>query len=154
MKYLVRGRFSLAAILLLIIVWFFISCRNPIIMIEELKGSKWEQCVGKLVTVEGVFVKDPLPMLITNLKIVTVNTPMPYDQYLVLSGKEVDKINPEKYGGAKVRVVGNVKMVRREEVRYAGEKVVLEVLSYKILEVPKVPYCPKIQHMKPSSSNP
>ena len=92
-------------------------------------------------------------MLVTDLKIVIANVPMPYDQYLLLSGKEIDKINPQKYGGAKIRVSGKVQKVRRKEVKYAGEKVVLEVLSYKILKVPKVPYIPKVQHMKRDSSN-
>lgn len=153
MKYFERIRSGITAILLLMSVWVFIDCQNNIITIHELKGSNKEQYVGKPATVIGIFVKDPLPMLVTDLKVVTVNMPMPYEQYLLLSSKEVDKIDPQKYGGAKIRVSGLVRTVKSEEIKYTGEEVILEVLSYKILEAPEIPYSPKMQDMKRDSSD-
>ena len=45
--------------------------------ISDLKGPDWTRYVGTVVTVEGIFVRDPLPMLVTNLDLVRVNMPVP-----------------------------------------------------------------------------
>jgi len=50
--------------------------------IGHLKGPEWSRYVGKTVTVEGIFVRDPLPMLVTDLDIVIVNMPMPKEEGL------------------------------------------------------------------------
>ena len=55
---------------------------------------------------EGVFVRDPLPMLVTDPEVVRVNTPMPEDSYIILSGAAAEAIDPAVYGGQRLRVTG------------------------------------------------
>jgi len=76
--------------------------------ISDLKGPDWMKYVGTVVTVEGIFVRDPIPMLLTDLDIVKVNSPMPEDQYIILAGDQAEDIDPAEYGGAKLKVTGNV----------------------------------------------
>ncbi|MGD2086654.1 MAG: hypothetical protein PVH61_10755 [Candidatus Aminicenantes bacterium] len=59
-----------------------------ILQIPDLKRPGWEKYVGKTVTTEGIFVRDPTPMLITDIKIVLANMPMPKDQYILLTGNQ------------------------------------------------------------------
>ena len=81
---------------------------GEVISIPELKSSAGTKYIGKTVTVEGIFVRDPLPMLVTSLDIVIVNMPMPKDQYILLSGDAAERIDPKDFGGAKLRVTGTV----------------------------------------------
>jgi len=101
--------------------------------IGNLKGPEWSRYVGKTITVEGIFVRDPLPMLVTNLDIVIMNMPMPKDQYIILVGKEAEEIDPKEYGGQKLRVTGIVTPLEYFE-NYRGENVGIEVISYEIIE--------------------
>lgn len=101
--------------------------------IGHLKGPEWSEYIGKTVTIEGIFVRDPLPMLVTNLDIVIVNMPMPKDQYIILVGKEAEEIDPKEYGGQRLRVKGIVTPLEYFE-NYRGENVGIEVISYKIIE--------------------
>lgn len=101
--------------------------------IGHLKGPEWSKYVDKTVVVEGIFVRDPLPMLVTDLDIVIVNTPMPKDQYIMLVGKEAEEIDPKEYGGQKLRVTGIVTPLEYFE-NYRGENVGIELISYEIIE--------------------
>ena len=101
--------------------------------IEHLKGPEWSRYVGKTVTVEGIFVRDPLPMLVTDLDIVIVNMPMPKDQYIILVGKEAEEIDPKEYGGQRLRITGIVSLLDDPKI-YGFEDVVIEVTSYEIIE--------------------
>lgn len=101
--------------------------------IGHLKGPEWSEYIGKTVTIEGILVRDPLPMLVTNLDIVIVNMPMPKDQYIILVGKEAEEIDPKEYGGQRLRVKGIVTPLEYFE-NYRGENVGIEVISYKIIE--------------------
>lgn len=101
--------------------------------IGHLKGPEWSRYVGKTVAVEGIFVRDPLPMLVTDLDIVIVNMPMPKDQYIILVGKEAEEIDPKEYGGQRLRVIGIVTPFEYFE-NYRGENVGIEVISYEIIE--------------------
>jgi hypothetical protein len=101
--------------------------------IEHLKGPEWSRYVGKTVTVEGIFVRDPLPMLVIDLDIVIVNMPMPKDQYIILVGKEAEEIDPKEYGGQRLRITGIVTPLEYFE-NYRGENVGIEVISYEIIE--------------------
>jgi hypothetical protein len=78
------------------------------VSISDLKGPDWQGYVGTEVTIEGIFVRDPIPMLVTDLDIVKMNTPMPDDQYIILVGDIAEDIDPYDYGGAKVEVTGVV----------------------------------------------
>ena len=153
-RYFDRSRREITAMLVLTMAWFFINCQNNIVTIQEIKGTEWEQYIGKSTTVEGIFIKDTLPMLVTNLKIVTANVPMPYNQYLLLYGEEMDSIDPQKFGGARMFISGKVWKVEKDQIKYAIDKVILEVLSYEILEVPDLPYAPKVQNVEQDSLNP
>jgi hypothetical protein len=101
--------------------------------IEHLKGPEWSRYVGKTVAVEGIFVRDPLPMLVTDLDIVIVNMPMPKDQYIILVGKEAEEIDPKEYGGQRLRITGVVSPLDDPKI-YGFEDVVIEVTSYEIIE--------------------
>ena len=101
--------------------------------IRNLKSPAWEQYVGQTVTVEGIFVRDPLPMLVTNIDIVKANVIMPDQEYIVLNDSEAQEIDPGKYGGAKLKLTGVVNTVDGSNL-YKGEKVALRVVAYEILE--------------------
>lgn len=140
MRKLLFKSFLIMAILLIvflkIIIIGYLQEPRPSEEIEtigHLKGPEWSRYVGKIVIVEGIFVRDPLPMLVTNLDIVIVNMPMPKDQYIILVGKEAEEIDPKEYGGQRLRVTGIVTPLEYFE-NYRGENVGIEVISYKIIE--------------------
>jgi len=81
---------------------------DDLVAIPKLKGIDWSDFMGDQVTVEGVFVRDPLPMLVTDLAVVRANTPMPVDSYVLLGGAEALALDPEVYGGQRLRVTGEV----------------------------------------------
>ena len=149
-----RSRCDTTVLLMITIVWFFLNCQNKIVTIKEVKGTDWEQYIGKPISVEGIFVKDTIPMLVTDLKIVIANVPMPDTQYLLLSGKKVESIDPQKFGGAKILISGKLLRINKDQFKYVSDKVVLDVLSYEILEVPEYPYAPEVQNMAPDSLHP
>ena len=126
-------------IVLILMVFIFMGCQRP--MIEDLKGPDWEKYVGKSVTVEAIFVRDPLPMLVTDLNIVLVNTPMPANQYIILTGKEAENIDQKKYGGAKLSLSGIVKAVE-DTIKYKGENVTISEAFYEVIERPLEYYHP------------
>lgn len=76
--------------------------------IQELKGRGMEDYIGQWVTVEGIFVRDPVPMLVTNLDYVQMNMPIPESEYVLLSGKEAEEIDPGILGGGTLQVTGEV----------------------------------------------
>jgi hypothetical protein len=110
------------------------------VAIAELKGPDWEDYVGRVAEVEGIFVRDPLPMLVTDLDMVLANMPMPEEQYLLLVGEAADDIDPQGYGGAKLRVRGTV--VGASQIAYEGQHVALSVSSYEML-ARLTPYAPQ-----------
>ncbi len=101
--------------------------------IEHLKGPEWSRYVGKTVTVEGIFVRDPLPMLVTDLDIVIVNMPMPKDQYIIMVGKKAEEIDPKEYGGQRLRITGIITPLEHLK-NYRSENVGIEVILYEIIE--------------------
>jgi hypothetical protein len=132
-------RNGLAAAGLLLMTCVLVTCRpgpaaapQQQATIEELKGPGWEKYVSQTVTVEAIFVRDPLPMLVTDLDLVLINMPIPEDQYILLVGEEAEGIDPEEYGGAKLRLTGRV--VTADEIQYEGEYVALADVSYEMLE--------------------
>jgi hypothetical protein len=110
--------------------------------IRELKGPDWRKYVGTTVTIEGIFVRDPLPMLITDLGIVKVNMPMPEDGYIILIGNQAEEIDPEEYGGAKLRLTGLVEEID-DSKNYLNEYVAIQVIAHELLERVEV-YNPKL----------
>ena len=78
------------------------------VQIRNLRGSQCSDYVGKTVSVEGIFVRDPRPMLVTSLDIVMKNEVMPVDEYIPLTGEIADAIDDNEYGGAKLKITGVV----------------------------------------------
>jgi hypothetical protein len=79
---------------------------GDLIPIPDLKGIDWRWFLGRQVAVEGVFVRDPLPMLVTDPEVYGANTPMPEDSYVLLTGAAAEAIDPAVYGGQRLRVTG------------------------------------------------
>ncbi len=136
------------------------GCQTPtpqpaaveVIPIHELKGPEWERFLDQTVTVEGVFVRDPLPMLVTDLDVVLKNQRMPEDCYILLVGDAAEGIDPDEYGGHLLRVTGQVNAAGgsgeggdedKEPPKYA----VLAHIEYAMLER-LVAYSPKILEMR------
>jgi hypothetical protein len=101
--------------------------------IPDLKRPGWEKYVGKTVIIEGIFVRDPIPMLVTDIKIVLVNMPMPKDQYILLTGNQAKEIDPKQYGGARLRITGEVNAVDDENKKNIGDYVVLKVFTLEFI---------------------
>ncbi len=122
--------------------------------IASLKKPGWESHVGEPVTLEGVFVRDPLPMLVTELDVVKINQPMPESRYIVLLGNNAQEISSAEYGGARLKVTGLVRAVDDEE-NYMGEYVALEVISFEMVARLEA-YDPKIIqfHIEPIKRQP
>jgi len=114
--------------------------------IPDLKGPNWAEYVGQTITVEGIFARDPLPMLVTDLDIVRINRKMPDDRYIILLGANAREIDPDKFGGAKLRLTGIVNAVDDAQ-RYALEYVGITVISYEMIDRLR-PYAPKPIPMK------
>lgn len=136
---------------LLVVVSLLFNCHptkpkpGEIIPIPELKGPGWERYVNKTVTIEGIFVRDPLPMLVTSLDIVIVNMPMPKDQYILLFGDAADRIDPNDLGGAKLHVTGTVNAPGDGENK--PKEVYLADIKFTMIER-LVPYSPKLMKLR------
>jgi hypothetical protein len=76
--------------------------------IADLKGKGWQGYIGKTVTVEGIFVADPLPMLVTSLDLMRRDAAMSQADFILLGGKDAVPIDATKYGGALLQVTGEV----------------------------------------------
>jgi hypothetical protein len=60
---------------------------------------------SKKVTVEGYYWNETTPMLVSDMKLLNINTPIPDDKYILLNGKGVDALKgKDNYQGAKVRI--------------------------------------------------
>jgi hypothetical protein len=105
-----------------------------ILQIPDLKRPGWEKYAGKTVTIEGIFVRDPIPMLVSDIKIVLANMPMPKDQYILLTGNQAQEIDPNQYGGAKLKITGEVKAVDDANVKNIGDYVVITVYTFEFIE--------------------
>ena len=144
-------RITIAIVIILLIgfmllIFWQLSPResDQVVGIPELKGSNLKHYLGKTVVVEGIFVRDPVPMLVTDLDLVRTNVPMPDDRYILLIGDEAERINPEEFGGAKLRVTGTVKAAGGENKQ---NTVALSDIYYKMINR-LVPYAPKIIPMQ------
>lgn len=136
MRYLKSKKNGVMVIVLILMTCFFSRGSiqaEELLTIKDLKVPDWEKFVNKTVVIEGIFVRDPLPMLVTDLNIVLANTPMPEDRYVVLSGKEAENIDPKKYGGARLKLSGLVKVVE-DKIKYKGENLVILPTKYELVE--------------------
>jgi len=96
----------------------------------ELKGSNWQGYVGKRVTVEGFFVQlkaTDMLLLVSSLDYLMMNTPMPNDTFVRISGSVPDALR--EYSGARIYIKGTVEASEEED-----EHVQLQYLSYKVVQ--------------------
>lgn len=100
--------------------------------IQDLKGASWQDYVGLEVAVTGIFVTDPVPMIVNSIEDVIMNTGKLYEDYLLLSGDELAKIVPEDLGGAKITVTGTV--VARDPKDEDDDKVEVMMKLYEFHE--------------------
>ncbi len=152
---------ALAAAISIIVVWALLSCAPQAtptkppgeapppaqeVAIGDLKGSDWKKYVGETVTVKGVFVRDPTPVLVTDLEVVLVDMMMPEPTYLVLTGEVAERIDPQKYGGATLLATGQVVSLIQEVGEREEESAALAIASFVMLPPgPKFPYNPAIR---------
>jgi hypothetical protein len=115
---------------------------KDIVPIAKLKMPEWEEFAGQEVTVEGIFVRDPVPMLVTDLDAVLVNVPIPEGKYILLAGEVAENIPAEKYGGAYLRLVGEV--VAAEKAVDRAPYAALASVSYEMVAREFVPYYPEL----------
>ncbi len=101
--------------------------------IREIKGPEWNRQAGKTVTVEGIFVRDPLPMLVSRLDWVLQNTPIPPEEYILLVGDKANEMNAEEHGGAKIKATG-VATVIDDTMQFHAEIVALKLLEFQQIE--------------------
>lgn len=102
----------------------------------------------KPVILEGYFVHDPMPMLLTDMKWYYANTIMPDSVYVPLKGDAADlmKQNPEKYFGALVHLDGDLITEKRSSVR--GQMITAPVMrANKLLRIVKEPVKKEIPHL-------
>lgn len=134
----------------LFIVFFGACKKSPekisTIAIPELKRTLWQKFIDKTVLIEGIFVKDPLPMLVTDLKFVLINSPIPRDQYIILSGKLAEEIDSKKIGGARIKLSGTLKRITDKKA-FFEEDFSIWPDRYEIIERIKE-YAPIAERMK------
>jgi len=100
--------------------------------IADIKGDNWQDFVGQSVTVEGVFVTDPVPMIVTDPDALLRNMQLPLTSYILLSGDQVANMNPEENGGAKLQLDGVVREVGQPEL-YPDDKVDIVVAKWSVI---------------------
>ena len=129
--------FKLAAAVLLLVIC--LSCQTsrqqqvtPIKRIKEISrdtSSFAPEKVGENeYTVEGYFFKDPVPILVTDLKWVQINSPMPDSVFIVLGGAILDSFNrnPERYQGSYIRIRGRIiarenSIIQTDSIRFNAD---------------------------------
>ncbi len=144
-----------------VIIFFLLLCSvctisgclettTEIVNIMELKGPDWQDYIDKEVTVEGIFVKDPLPMLVTTLDIMKTNLELPDEHFIRLSGVPIQEITPEKYGGRELRVKGVIKVIGNDNdthVNLTKSLMGLDVVSFESIRLVDE-YNPEIQSIE------
>ena len=119
------------------------SLAPPEVTIADLQGERWKEFVNQRVTVSGIFVADPVPMLVTDLELVLMNMPMRPDQYLVLQGAVTRELDARKYGGARVEATGLVAALPRREGAVPAGWVALQLTAIDVIDRLR-PYHPSI----------
>jgi len=119
---------------------------KDIVPIARLKVPEWEEFAGQEVTVEGIFVRDPLPMLVTELDVVLINAPMPEETYILLAGEVAENMSAEKYGGARMLLTGEV--VAAERVVDKAPYAALATTYYELVAADFKPYRPSIYQVR------
>ncbi|MBU0607803.1 MAG: hypothetical protein KKI08_07930, partial [Armatimonadetes bacterium] len=119
--------------------------------VQDAKGAQRLQSLGKAMLVEGYYVTDPVPMLVTDLQLMATNTILPADHYLVLSG-------PPPAGaqtGAKLRLSGVLRQPGgKDPAHLQSQTAVLQVAtgaSAQVLTPALSPSARVVRHVAPPS---
>ncbi len=99
-------------------ILFFFTFFSFSLLFSACKGNEYEITDllslknGKEVKVSGYFSADPVPMIVFDSIWLTINTPMPANQYIVLRGKGVEdflsKDSTNTFFGAFVTIKGTI----------------------------------------------
>lgn len=101
--------------------------------IRDLKGVNWQDYVGEKITVSGIYVADPVPMIVSDIDLLLINAPLPEDEFILLSGPELEKISAEDTGGAMIKLEGIVTAVE-DPKSHSDQKVTIILSIYEILD--------------------
>lgn len=80
---------------------------GAVLEILDLSGDKWEEYIGKDVTIRGCYVNASVPLLVSNPEFLMLELLLPPDQYIPLFGTLT--INSSKYNGAILEVEGTLR---------------------------------------------
>lgn len=105
----------------IVLCLFIAGCSAPP-QISDIKSEKWRSFIGKEMTLEGYFVDRPVPMLITSMELLLINSPIPQENYIRLTGKPIEGLDPEKFYGAYVKISGTVGVSKGERIKIMQEK--------------------------------
>ena len=72
------------------------GCAVPT-QISDLKTEKWRDYIGKEITLKGFFVDRPVPMLVTTMDVLLINSPIPEEDYIRLKGDPLKDLDPNEY---------------------------------------------------------
>ena len=111
--------------------------------ISELKTAKVDKYIGKELSLVGYYVDRPVAMLVSDMKWLQINTPIPESEYILLSGKGIKDLPGKKYYGAKVVIKGVVAQRKSKEIelmksKYGGP-VGLEMICPDLPQITKPP---------------
>jgi hypothetical protein len=153
-------RYCWIALVLLSVVLMIVSC-TPVgnepgggegdddeatpITIPDLKGENREKYVGQEVTVEGIFVNDPVPMLVTKLDFVLMNMPIPETEYVLLDPKQAEEIDAAELGGANMKLKGIVEIFEQQGI---VEQIIISQFRFEVVDMPLDIYNPRIQDIR------
>ena len=93
------------------------------ITIASVKSVKFEEYVGKELTLKGYFVDRPVPMLLSSMHWLNINMPIPESEYIRLSGKGIEEILPEKLYGSYVMIEGKIILTDSKEIDIMRKKI-------------------------------
>jgi hypothetical protein len=116
---------KLLSILLLSSLFIFEGCKptkkSESVSIESVKESalKGDKTIlEKEVTIEGYYWNETVPLLLTNLEILNLNTPMAEKDYIVLAGAGMEKISKDdKFQGAYIKITGKLRVTKNDKNR-------------------------------------
>jgi len=119
MKTSVQKNVLLFAFLLIIALGCKTHKKNETLTIDKVKeaaanGDK--KLMESDIIIEGYFWNETVPLLITDLKLLDINTPLPEQKFILLSGPGIEKILvDEKFSGAYIRITGKVRAVTNKK---------------------------------------
>ena len=115
------------------------------------KAMDLTKLATKPVLLEGYFVSDPEPFLVTDMKWYYINMPMPDSVFVRIQGEtaEIMRKNPEKYFGAYVRLRGDLILEKRTSQR----GIVIKSPAIRVSAIPELIKAKPITAINPTIYN-